>query len=329
MQPNSPESAPKQGTDAQMMQPESPSQGAVAAIWPDSQVTALQIVASPSRQPGTEPSHGAVAQQIARSVEEVDSAQQPSGAVAAITPLQHLAGVAERLQQFVPAAVHPDAGLGLEPSHGAVAQQIAKSVEEIDSAQQPSVEPESAPSQGAVVQQTESGMADLAQSLVQSAPSQGADAPSVSPEGTIAPRLAQPAEDAEWENIEAHRPAGNRASGSGNSSFEALAYYPEAQEVLTSDTDTNEHKALPKFTVEGGDAESRGADAQQDESQSIFSQGAVVQQNEPREGETIVDMRKRLQKDEEDKLEARLFGDQSSDEPQEGCVFIACWRFGL
>jgi hypothetical protein len=44
-----------------------------------------------------------------------------------------------------------------------------------------SVEPESVPSQGTVVQQTESGILDLTEFLVQSAPSQGADAPSVTP----------------------------------------------------------------------------------------------------------------------------------------------------
>ena len=90
-------------------------------------------------------------------------------------------------------------------------------------------------------------------------------------------------------------------------------------------TSPEEKAALPELC---GDADQGGKDygaaAQQYESQSIFSQGAVVQQNEPREGET---MRKRLHKDKEEGH--GMFGDLSSDESQEGCVFIACWRFGL
>ena len=290
----------------------------------------------------------------------------------------------------------------------------AKSIEETNSAQQPSVEPESdpgfdtddydydfpgiseiiqrkgsgnssrkgkgkgnrsrsrspSPSQGTVVQQTESGILDLTEFLVQSAPSQGADAPFPPEEmrRRIAARLAQ-----------------SRISGNENSFDEFLSYYPECEECRTSDSDANdvppltvcrpkakasqprgppdatpapqpkkvrtwyidanEQKASPVYYPETlvaltpeekaalpelcGDADQGGKDygaaAQQDESQSIFSQGAVVQQNEPREGETIVDMRKRLQKD----IGMELFGDLSSDESQEGCVFIACWRFGL
>ena len=70
-------------------------------------------------------------------------------------------------------------------------------------------------------------------------------------------------------------------------------------------TSPEEKAALPELC---GDADQGGKDygaaAQQYESQSIFSQGAESSAKE-------------------------LFGDLSSDESQEGCVFIACWRFGL
>jgi len=269
---------------------------------------------------GPEPSHGAVVQDIAKSSEEIDSAQQPSGEVSA--PLQHLAGVSERLQQLVPAAVHPDAGLGLEPSHGAVAQQhrvpilyacltckchncvcLPGSCEcqycEVDSnlqeTQAASFEPESAPSQLLEPH-----------TLLEVITTPTASQPHGPPDATPAP---QPKKVRTW-YIDA------------NEQKASPVYYPETLVALTPE----EKAALPELC---GDADQGGKDygaaAQQDESQSSFSQGAVVQQNEPREGETTVDMRKRLQKD----IGMELFGDLSSDESQEGCVFIACWRFGL
>jgi len=302
---------------------------------------------------GPEPSHGAVVQHIAKSSEEIDSAQQPSGEVSA--PLQHLAGVSERLQQLVPAAVHPDAGLGLEPSHGAVAQQhrvpilyacltckchncvcLPGSCEcqycEVDSnlpeTQAASVEPESAPSQllepHTLLEVITTPTASQPHGPLDATPAPQPKEVLTSDEQKASPGYPPATQVALFSEVECSMtdPLTDQGQFTTQEVFNGLADF-EKNGFITS---PEEKAALPELC---GDADQGGKDygaaAQQDESQSIFSQGAVVQQNEPREGETTVDMRKRLQKD----IGMELFGDLSSDESQEGCVFIACWRFGL